>query len=95
MNGELHPVVAVAARLSLGMLGAALLLVLIRLVRGPSLPDRVVALDIMSMLAAGVIALTAIESGQPVLLDAILVLALVVFLGTIAFARYFERGPSS
>ncbi len=95
MNGTLHPVVAGAVRLSLGMLGAAVLCALVRLLRGPSLPDRVVALDMMSMLAAGIIALTAIESGQSVLLDAILVLALVVFLGTIAFARYFERGPSS
>lgn len=73
------------------MLSAALFLAFARLVRGPSLPDRVVALDLMGTLAVGVIAVQAIQAGQPVSLDVAIVVALIVFLGTAAFAQYLER----
>lgn len=63
----------------------------IRLVRGPSLPDRVIALDILSILGIGIIATHAITTDQPVFLDVAGVLALVSFLGTVAFAAYVER----
>ncbi len=62
-----------------------------RLIRGPSLPDRVVALDVMGTVAIGVIALYALESGEVVFLDVALIVALVAFLGTVAFAFYVER----
>jgi multicomponent Na+:H+ antiporter subunit F len=78
--------------LSLIVLSLALALALFRLVRGPSLPDRVVALDLTAVLAVGVIAVYSISTNQPALLDAALVLALIVFLGTVIFARYLERG---
>lgn len=74
-----------------GMLILALFLVFTRLVRGPSLPDRVVALDLTAILTAGIICVYAIDTNQPVFLDAAIVLALITFLGTIAFARYLER----
>lgn len=73
------------------MLSAALVLAFIRLVRGPSLPDRVVALDLISALAVGIISVSAIETGQRIMLEAAIVLALISFLGTVAFARYLER----
>lgn len=63
----------------------------IRLLHGPSLPDRVIALDILSILGIGMIVAYAIASGQPVFIDVASVLALVSFLGTIAFAAYVER----
>jgi multicomponent Na+:H+ antiporter subunit F len=62
-----------------------------RLVRGPSLPDRVVALDLIGIQTAGIITVYTIDTGQRVFLDAAIVLGLIVFLGTIAFARYLER----
>ena len=77
--------------LALAMCGAGMFLTLIRLIRGPSLPDRVVALDLMGLLAVGIIAAYVIAAEQPVLLDAATVLTLVAFLGTVAFARYVER----
>ena len=80
-----------AVALSLALCGGGMFLTLIRLVRGPSLPDRVVALDLMGLLAVGVIAAYDIAFEQPVLLDAATVLTLVAFLGTVAFARYVER----
>jgi multicomponent Na+:H+ antiporter subunit F len=69
----------------------AVVLSFIRLVRGPSLPDRVVALDLMSTLGIGVIAAYAIASKQAIYLDVASILALISFLGTIAFAYYIEK----
>ena len=80
-----------AARLALAMVGLALFLAFVRLVRGPTLPDRVVALDLIGVLSVGMIAAWAVAMDQPVLLDPAAVLALVGFLGTVAFARYLER----
>ncbi|MCG8604562.1 cation:proton antiporter [bacterium] len=62
-----------------------------RLVQGPSVPDRVVALDLIAALTIGMIAAYSISSGQSVFLDAAVVMALISFLGTIAFAKYLER----
>jgi multicomponent Na+:H+ antiporter subunit F len=75
----------------LPLLGLALTLAFARLVRGPSLPDRVVALDLMTVLVMGMIAAYGIGAGQPVFLDVAIVLALVSFVATIAFAAYVER----
>jgi multicomponent Na+:H+ antiporter subunit F len=80
--------------IALSMMSFAILLGVVRLIRGPSLPDRVVALDLVSILVAGVIAVYAIETGQAVFLDVAIVLALVAFLGTVAFARYIEKQVS-
>lgn len=80
-----------AVTLALAMSGLALFLAFFRLVRGPSLPDRVVALDLIGVIAVGVIAAYDILTEQPVLLDAATVVALVAFLGTVAFAHYVER----
>lgn len=72
-------------------LGAATVLACWRLLRGPGLADRVVALDLITYLAIGLIVVHALETRQSVYLDAAIVLALVAFLGTVAFARYLER----
>jgi multicomponent Na+:H+ antiporter subunit F len=80
-----------AATIALGLCGLALVCTVVRLARGPSLPDRVVALDLIGMIAVGMIACYDIVTEQPVLLDAATVVALVAFLGTAAFARYVER----
>lgn len=73
------------------MLGLALVLAFIRLVRGPSLPDRVVALDLIASLVVAFVCSYAIATNQKVFLDVAIVLALIAFLGTIAFAQYVER----
>lgn len=77
--------------LVLSLLSLSLILAFIRLVRGPSLPDRVVALDIGITMAMGIISVYAIQNNQPIFLDVALILALLSFLGTIAFAYYIER----
>lgn len=73
------------------LLGLTFVFAFIRMVHGPSLPDRVVALDLMSTSAMGVIGVYAISSGEPVFLDVAIILALVSFLGTVAFAYYLVR----
>ncbi|MDQ7842783.1 MAG: cation:proton antiporter [Armatimonadota bacterium] len=73
------------------MLSLALVLAFTRLARGPTLPDRVVALDLISALAVGIIGVYSIETNQRVLIEVAIVLALISFLGTVAFARYLER----
>jgi len=82
---------AFALAFVLPVLALALVLSAVRLLRGPSLPDRVVALDLMTTLAVGLAAAAAIVADQAVILDVALVLALVAFLGTLAFAHYVER----
>ena len=68
-----------------------LIFAFIRLLKGPSLPSRVIALDMMSVLGIGIIVIYAVLTDQPVFVDVAGVLALVSFLGTIAFAEYVER----
>ncbi len=88
--GDLE-ITQLATGLALAMIGLALFLAFIRLVQGPTLPDRVVALDLMGVLAVGVLAAYAVATDQPGLMDPAAVLALVAFLSTVAFARYLER----
>ncbi|MBX3065950.1 MAG: cation:proton antiporter [Anaerolineae bacterium] len=73
------------------MLSLSLGFAFIRLVRGPSVPDRVVAFDFIATLGIGIIAVYSIATDQSIYLDVAIVLALISFLGTIAFARYVER----
>jgi multicomponent Na+:H+ antiporter subunit F len=77
---------------SLGALSVALALGLLRLMRGPTLPDRIVALELVATLLVGVVAVYSIGSSQPVYLDVGIVLALVAFLGAVAFARFLVQG---
>lgn len=65
-----------------------------RLLRGPSIPDRVVALDMIVLHLVGLIALFVVTSGQLVLLDAVIVVSVLSFLGTVAIARFIEEGKS-
>ncbi len=76
---------------ALPLLTLAMLFAFIRLVRGPSLPDRVIALDLIATMAIGFTAVYAIARNQPALLDVAIVLALLSFLGTVAFASYLEK----
>jgi multicomponent Na+:H+ antiporter subunit F len=80
------------SQITLVTLSLALLLAFIRLVTGPTLPDRIVAMDLFGVLVVGVIVVLAGWSGVSATLDAAMVIALIGFLGTIAYATYVERG---
>ena len=73
-------------------LGVALLLAVVRLVRGPTLPDRIVAMDLVGVLVVGLIVVLAASTGVRATLDAAIVIALIGFVGTIAYATYVQRG---
>lgn len=62
----------------------------IRLRQGPSLPDRVVALDLLTTVGIAITAVYAMIMNQPLIMDVATVLALISFLGTIAFAYYVD-----
>jgi len=72
-------------------LGLALLLTLVRISKGPTLPDRVVGLDLLGTLGISVAAVVALAARDAVYIDVAIVLALLAFLGTVAFASYLER----
>lgn len=76
------------------VLALAVLLALARFIRGRAMADRVVALDLLGTLGIGIIVTYAIATEEPVYLDATIILALISFLGTVAFAYYLRRrGP--
>lgn len=77
----------------LALLGVAALFALARLVRGPSLADRVVAIEVIGAIVVAFIVVVAIERDEPALIDVALVFALVSFIGTLGFARFVLRGP--
>ncbi|MFC4723999.1 monovalent cation/H+ antiporter complex subunit F [Glycocaulis abyssi] len=68
-----------------------LLLTGIRLVIGPGLADRFVALDMMTVLAIGITALTTLVTGRKEFLDIGLGLAVTGFIATVALAVFLER----
>lgn len=76
---------------AVGMVILSVVLGFIRLAKGPSLPDRVVALDMMTVAIVGFCGLAAIRYQDIAFLDVGLVLALVGFLATVALARFAER----
>ena len=80
------------SQLTLVTLGVALLIALVRLVKGPTLPDRIVAMDLLGVLVVGLIVVLAAWTGVRATQDAAIVIALIGFLGTVAYATYVERG---
>jgi multicomponent Na+:H+ antiporter subunit F len=89
MNAGFLPEVAYFC---LAVLSVALAVALVRLIRGPSLPDRVVALDLMAAIVVGMIATYSILTGEYAVLDVAVVVALITFISTLAFASFLERG---
>jgi multicomponent Na+:H+ antiporter subunit F len=75
----------------LDVLSVGILLAFVRLIMGPNIPDRLVALDLLTTMGVGMAALYAVAFDQPVYLDVAIVLALVAFLGTVTFSRYIEK----
>ncbi|MBM4760716.1 Na(+)/H(+) antiporter subunit F1 [Bacillus sp. B15-48] len=63
-----------------------------RVVKGPSVPDRVIALDGLGINLVAVVALLSILLRTSVFLDIILLIGILAFIGTVAFAKYLEKG---
>ena len=83
--------VTVSIIISAVLMVISALLILIRLMLGPSLPDRVVGLDMLTLSLVALCALATLYFEQRAFLDVALVLALIGFLATVALARFAER----
>ncbi len=68
-----------------------LLCAFLRLIKGPSFPDRVVSVDVITILAVAVAGLLAVSSNHQYYVDVAIALSLVAFLATVAFAWYVDR----
>jgi len=83
---------ATAIIISFAAVGAALLLATWRLLRGPDLPDRILALDTLYISAIALLVLSGIAWRTQVYFEAALLIALIGFVGTVALALYVARG---
>jgi len=88
----IHTVFPVIVELSKFILFLAMILVCVRIVRGPHAGDRVVALDMLCMLGVSVTALAAMGTHAIAFIDVALGIALIGFLATVAFAAFIEYG---
>ena len=88
----MEPLLRTPSAIALSMLALAAILTFVRLMRGPTLPDRVIALDLIGVLIICTLVVLAADAGQQAFLDVAMVIALISFVGTVAYARYLERG---
>jgi multicomponent Na+:H+ antiporter subunit F len=82
--------VSLTASIAAALLSVALILTALRAFAGPTAADRIVALDVVSFLAVGLVALVAFETGTYALLDAAAIPALIGFVATAAVARFID-----
>lgn len=86
-------IIDVSSAIALVILGVALFVATVRIVIGPSLGDRILALDLMTLVATGFVGAIAIRTGSSLYLDIALALALLGFLATLALVRYMLSRP--
>jgi len=79
-------------QLSAGLIALAMLVSLFRLVRGPTPVDRVVALDVLTIVAIVLIVVFSHLSGRAAYIDVALTYGLLSFISVLTIARYIERG---
>jgi multicomponent K+:H+ antiporter subunit F len=81
-----------AITISLAMLGLSLALTLVRLLRGPDLTDRILALDTMYINAAAMLVLYGLELGTGRYYEAALLIAMLGFITTVVLSKFLTRG---
>jgi len=74
------------------IIGAAIFLCLLRMIKGPTAPDRAVAVDTISTITTALLVLLGFIFKRYVYLDVALVYALLTFIGSVAIARFLEKG---
>ena len=84
-------IVKTSAEITLVLLTLAILLAFVRMVMGPTQADRIVALDLISVLIVATLAALSVYTGQKAFMDVAIAYALIAFLGTVALARFRER----
>jgi multicomponent Na+:H+ antiporter subunit F len=87
---EMSPL-QISSVVAMSILAVAAVLTFIRVLKGPTLPDRVIAIDLIGVVMVCLLVVTAGATAQQAFLDVALVVALISFVGTVAYARYIER----
>lgn len=85
-------VLLLALNIAVGAVSVAMLLCIWRLLRGPHLTDRILAIDTLYLNGVALIVLLGIRLGTPILFEAALIVAMLGFVSTVALARYVSRG---
>ncbi|WP_270170581.1 Na(+)/H(+) antiporter subunit F1 [Paenibacillus sp. SYP-B4298] len=78
--------------LSMLLLSISIVIALFRVIRGPALPDRVLALDSIGYSIIGIVAVLSIMLDTSAYLETILLIGILAFLSTIALCKFLERG---
>lgn len=84
-------ITTVAIQAGMVAVGVAMLLSLYRLLRGPTAPDRILALDTLYVATISLLVLTGMYMGSEVLFEAALVIAMLGFFGTVVLSKYVIR----
>ena len=85
------PVLDISLKITLAILIFSFLLAMIRLAKGPRLYDRVVSLDLITSISAGIILVYAIMTGKSAYIDVAVIIFMVAFLGTVAISKYLTK----
>jgi multisubunit Na+/H+ antiporter MnhF subunit len=91
----IEPVLNIVLELGLVLLVIGMLICIYRLLRGPSLADRVTATDTLAFEVTGMVIVLAIRFRTTILFDTALVVAIVGFVSTVAFAQYIGAGANT
>lgn len=78
--------------IALALFGLSIAIALYRIIRGPSIPDRVIAMDMIGVNLISAIAVISILLKTKAFLEVILILGILAFISTIALSKYIERG---
>lgn len=81
----------ITLKVTLAVLIIAFFLSMYRLAKGPRLYDRVVALDLITSISAGIILIYAIMTGKPMFVDVAVIIFMIAFLGTVAISKYLTK----
>ncbi len=77
---------------SLVLFSITIAIAVIRIILGPSMPDRVIGLDMIGVNLIAMIAVISVLMNTKAFLEVILILGILSFIGTIAFSKFIERG---
>jgi multicomponent Na+:H+ antiporter subunit F len=85
-------VIEILLNASLIILSISTLGFLYRVVKGPSTPDRVIALDAIGINLIAITAIVSLQLNTKAFLEVILLIGILAFIGTVAFGKFLEKG---
>lgn len=91
MMTETSSITEFAFSFSLVCLSLAYFAALYRLIKGPTVPDRIIVIDLVASISIGITLMMVMLTGKSVYINIAIVIALIVFMGNVAFARYLRK----